>query len=145
MDIFTPERRSEIMSGIRSVDTSPEVRLRTQLYRLGLRYRNNVRDLPGAPDIVFRKYKYAVQVRGCFWHAHGNCVRSHRPMSNRGYWVPKLARTAARDKKNDAALRALGWKLRIVWECEIASAASLEKIARRISDEVFSRAPLRGV
>lgn len=140
MDIYTPERRSEIMSRIRSVNTSPEVRLRTQLYRLGLRYRNNVRDLPGAPDIVFRKYKYVVQVRGCFWHAHKNCSRSNRPETNKGYWLPKLTKTVARDKKNDAALRALGWKVRVVWECTIASAASLEKTARKISDQIFSGA-----
>jgi DNA mismatch endonuclease, patch repair protein len=141
MDIFTPKRRSEIMSRIRSVDTSPEVRLRTQLYRLGLRYRNNVRGLPGTPDIVFRKYNYAVQVRGCFWHAHKNCARSNRPATNRGYWLPKLARNVARDRRNDAALRALGWKLEVVWECEIASEASLRRIARKISKEVLSRAP----
>ncbi|WP_027530113.1 very short patch repair endonuclease [Bradyrhizobium sp. WSM3983] len=140
MDIFTPARRSEIMSRIRSVDTSPEVRLRTQLYRLGLRYRNNVRELPGKPDIVFRKYKYAVQVRGCFWHAHKDCGRSNRPATNKSYWLPKLARNVARDKKNDAALRALGWKVKVVWECDIASASSLEKVARKISDEVISRA-----
>jgi DNA mismatch endonuclease (patch repair protein) len=82
----------------------------------------------------------SLQVRGCFWNAHGSCNRSRRPMSNRNYWFPKLARTVARDKKNDAALRALGWKLRIVWECEIASSTSLEKIARKISSEVLSRA-----
>ena len=141
MDIYTPERRSEIMSRIRSVNTSPEIRLRTQLYRLGLRYRNNIRDLPGTPDIVFRKYKYAVQVRGCFWHAHKNCGRANRPATNKRYWLPKLARNVARDKKNDAALRAMGWKVKVVWECKIASISSLEAIARKISCEVLSRMP----
>ena len=139
MDIFTPKRRSEIMSRIRSVNTSPEVRLRTQLYRLGLRYRNNVRELPGSPDIVLRKYKYAVQVRGCFWHAHDGCGRSHRPASNQAYWLPKLARTVARDEKNDAALRSLGWKLKIVWECDIASPAAVKKVAKAISMEIARR------
>ena len=139
MDIYTPKRRSEIMSRIRSVNTSPEVRLRTQLYRLGLRYRNNVRNLPGSPDIVFRRYKYAVQVRGCFWHAHKHCNRSHRPSTNRRYWLPKLARNVARDKKNDKALRALGWRLRVVWECEITSRVALEKIAKKIANDLSRR------
>ena len=127
------------MSRIRSVNTSPETRLRTQLYRLGLRYRNNVRELPGTPDIVIRKYKYAVQVRGCFWHAHTDCGRAHRPTTNQSYWLPKLARNVARDKKNDAALRAMGWKLKIVWECEIASSASVEKIAKIIANDISRR------
>jgi DNA mismatch endonuclease (patch repair protein) len=139
MDIYTRQRRSEIMSRIRSVNTSPEVRLRTQLYRLGLRYRNNVHELPGAPDIVFRKYKYAVQVRGCFWHVHTGCGRSHRPSTNRTYWLPKLARNVARDKKNDAALRALGWKLKVVWECDIASGAAVEKVAKKIAQDIARR------
>lgn len=135
MDIFSKSKRSDVMSRIRSVDTKAEVRLRKALFARGYRYRKNVRALPGAPDIVLSKYKYIIQVRGCFWHAHG-CSRSHTPSTNQGYWLPKLARNVERDKISSKALRALGWRVRIVWECKISSHELLSETVNRIDEDL---------
>jgi DNA mismatch endonuclease, patch repair protein len=135
VDIFTPRKRSAVMSRIRSTDSKPEVRLRKVLFARGYRYRKNVRGMPGTPDIVLPKHKYVIQVRGCFWHAHG-CVRSHTPISNVGYWIPKLARNKLRDNQSDRALRQSGWRLRIVWECEISSELSLQDVVDSICVEI---------
>jgi DNA mismatch endonuclease (patch repair protein) len=123
------------MSRIRSTDTKAEVKLRKALFARGYRYRKNVRGMPGTPDIVLPKHNYVIQVRGCFWHAHG-CTRSHTPVSNIDYWMPKLARNTARDKKSDNALRESGWRLRVVWECEISYERSLQEVADSISAEI---------
>jgi len=136
MDIFSKEQRSRVMSRIRSVDTKPEVRLRKALFAHGLRYRKNVRALPGTPDIVFPKHRFAIQVRGCFWHAHEGCGRSSQPSDNAGYWLPKLARNVARDEAADAELRSRGWRLAVVWECEISSNAKLIAVAARLASEI---------
>ena len=103
------------MSRIRSRNTRPELALRRALFGLGLRYRLHRRELPGTPDIVFVSARFAVQVRGCFWHLHPGCRQARIPLSRRDYWKPKLERNAARDEQNDAALRELGWRLHIVW------------------------------
>lgn len=135
MDTYSPDQRSALMSRIRSVDTKAEVRLRRALFKIGFRYRKNVRSLPGTPDIVMPRHRYAIQVRGCFWHAHG-CRRSHRPASNIGYWNPKLARNVERDRLSDAALVAAGWHVKVVWECEIQSEDALVAMASHISEEI---------
>jgi DNA mismatch endonuclease (patch repair protein) len=127
------------MSRIRSVDTKAEVRLRKALFALGYRYRKNVRNLPGTPDIVLPKYKYAIQVRGCFWHVHKGCSRSHRPATNTAYWLPKLARNVERDRKSDDALRALNWRIRTIWECEIMSESGLKAAKVKILKELRKR------
>lgn len=132
MDIFSPEQRSSVMSRIRSTDTKAEVRLRKALFARGYRYRKNVRALPGAPDLVLPKHRYIIQVRGCFWHAHEGCPRSSRPSSNSHYWLPKLARNVQRDKASDEALLSLGWRVRVVWECEISSSKSLIEMIDKI-------------
>jgi DNA mismatch endonuclease, patch repair protein len=144
MDIFSKNKRSAVMSRIRSVDTKAEVRLRKALFARGHRYQKNLRKLPGTPDIVLPKHKYVIQVRGCFWHVHG-CTRAHIPSTNLAYWLPKLARNVDRDKVSDAALRALGWRVRIVWECEIASAVGLTTIADKISDELHRSAQVGSI
>jgi DNA mismatch endonuclease (patch repair protein) len=138
MDIYSPQRRSEIMSKIRSVDTKAEIKLRKALFALGHRYRKNVRSLPGTPDIVLPKHRYAIQVRGCFWHVH-DCRRAHRPASNTDYWSAKLARNVARDRASDDALQADGWVVRVVWECEVESANGLQCVAAAISTELDGR------
>jgi DNA mismatch endonuclease (patch repair protein) len=107
------------MSRIKGRDTKPEVRLRSALHRAGLRFRICRTDLPGRPDLVFPRQKLAVQVRGCFWHQHENCIGGRIPQSNLEYWKPKLERNAKRDAEKDAALRSLGWQVLVIWECEI--------------------------
>lgn len=109
------------MSKIKGRDTKPELRLRSALHRAGLRFRVCRKDLPGKPDVVFPKQKVAVQVRGCFWHQHEGCLAGRLPKSNLDYWRPKLEGNSKRDAEKDAALRALGWRVLVIWECELKS------------------------
>ena len=139
MDIYSPAKRSAIMSRIRSSDTKPEVRLRKALFARGFRYRKNVRRLPGTPDIVLRRDRYVIQIRGCFWHVHPHCSRAHTPASNQDYWLQKLKRNIRRDQVADKALRAAGWRVRVVWECALASAPKVQKTADRISADIKRR------
>ena len=119
MDVFSAEKRSAVMRAIKSTNTKPEIALRKALHRLGFRYRLNVKDLPGKPDLVFPKYGAVIFVHGCFWHGH-RCKRGNRtPKTNRAYWTEKIARNKARDKKNKAALKRLGWRVITVWECQL--------------------------
>ena len=118
-DVFTPQKRSEVMRAVKSSDTKPELALRKALHALGYRYRLHVKDLPGKPDLVFPKYRTVIFVHGCFWHGHA-CKRGARvPKSNVDYWVEKIARNKARDRKNAAALRKLGWRVITLWECKL--------------------------
>jgi len=118
-DVFTKEKRSEVMRAVKGRDTKPEVALRKKLFALGLRYRLNVKELPGKPDLVFPKHKAVVFVHGCFWHGH-DCKRGARaPKQNADYWREKIARNKARDKKNAAELKKLGWRVITVWECDL--------------------------
>lgn len=120
-DVFSPEKRSAIMRAVKSKDTKPELRLRRALHALGFRYRLNVKDLPGKPDLVFPKHRAVLFVHGCFWHGH-NCKRGRRkPKTNAKYWQEKIAKNRARDTKNIEALKAMGWRVLIVWECEIST------------------------
>src|SRR5687768_6389860 len=100
MDRITPERRSANMARIRSKDTKPELTVRRLLHRMGYRYRIHARELPGRPDVVFRKIKAAILVHGCFWHRHENCIDCSVPKSRQEYWLPKFQRTTERDAGN---------------------------------------------
>lgn len=116
MDTVSPEKRSWIMSRIRGRDTSPELRLRRLLHRVGLRFRLHAR-LPGRPDLVLPRHRIAVFVHGCFFHAHG-CRRSRLPKSNSEFWAAKFAGNTERDRRVVAALEAAGWSVLVLWECE---------------------------
>ena len=118
-------RRSENMRRIKSKGMKPELIVRTMVHRMGYRYRLHTRDLPGKPDLVFRPRKKIIDVRGCFWHRHRGCREAHLPKSRTDYWFPKLARNAERDKANCKQLRALGWRVLVVWECEVDDAKRL--------------------
>lgn len=119
-DTVSQERRSEIMSHIKSKNTSIELLVRKQLFALGFRYRVNYKTLPGKPDIVFTKKKVAIFIHGCFWHGHEiGCRYSHVPQSHAEYWSEKVGRTKERDAKHIHELKANGWRVLTVWECEI--------------------------
>lgn len=105
------------MARIGGKDTAPELIVRRLLHSLGYRFRLYRRDLPGTPDIVFPSRRKAIFVNGCFWHAHG-CRIGRSPKSRQEFWEPKLARNRARDKKNRADLRAMGWAVLTVWQCQ---------------------------
>ncbi len=117
-DNHSKEVRSKNMSHIRSTNSKPEEIVRKYLFSRGFRYRKNVRKLPGCPDIVLPKYKTVIFVNGCFWHKH-DCPRFVWPSSNQEYWVPKIRRNVERDKINYQHLSDMGWKVIIVWECEL--------------------------
>ena len=107
------------MSKIRSKDTKTELILRSVLHRLGYRFRIHRKDLPGKPDIVLTKYNTVIFVHGCFWHYHENCKEGRIPDTNSKFWREKLYKNVERDRKHQEACKEVGWKVVIVWECEI--------------------------
>ena len=132
-DIVGSKRRSELMAGIRGRDTAPELAVRRVAHRMGLRFRLHRKDLPGRPDLVFPRHRLAVFVNGCFWHRHTGCRFSHIPKTRTEYWADKFARNADRDARNEEELRNLGWKVLVIWECEVEDRRSVE---RRLSTAV---------
>jgi DNA mismatch endonuclease (patch repair protein) len=143
-DVFSPEKRSQVMAAIRAKNTRPELAVRQALYALGIRYRLHVGTLPGRPDIVIRRLRLAIEVKGCFWHGH-RCLRGRVPGTNRPYWSEKIAGNRQRDKRNERALRRTGWRVVTLWECSIrrwpASTLSsrLEAILARVSSAGLKR------
>jgi len=117
MDTLTPRQRSERMSLIRCKDTRPELAVRQLVHRLGYRYRKHGRDLPGKPDLVFASRKKIIFVHGCFWHRH-KCSLGRMPKSRQEFWKPKLEGNRVRDAQNARRLKANGWRLLVIWECE---------------------------
>lgn len=123
MDVVDPAKRSKMMAGIKSKNTRPEIIVRKFLHARGFRYRLHTRKLPGSPDIVLPKYKAAIFVHGCFWHRHAHCKYATSPSTNTDRWILKFKDNVERDLRKQAALRALGWNVIVVWECELRSAA----------------------
>lgn len=128
-DNHTKEQRSYNMSKIRSTNSAPEEKVRKYLFSKGFRYRKNVKNLPGCPDIVLRKYKTVIFVNGCFWHKH-DCPRFVWPSSNKEYWEPKILRNVERDERNTRLLRDSGWQVLVVWECELKKKYIKERLER---------------
>lgn len=124
-DVVSPSVRSHIMRSVAQVDTKPELAVRRLLRELGVGYRVRNRDLPGSPDIANRARGWAIFVNGCFWHGHRNCAktksgrRERIPASNREYWGPKIAANRTRDARKLRDLRRLGYRVLIVWECNL--------------------------
>jgi DNA mismatch endonuclease (patch repair protein) len=118
MDILARAERSARMALIRSVDSKFELRVRSALHRRGYRYRKHDRRLPGKPDLVFVSRRKVIFLHGCFWHGH-RCRLGRMPKSRSQYWVPKISGNRLRDGRNLKALRALGWSVLTVWECEL--------------------------
>lgn len=129
--------RSENMRRIHSEDTTPEIAVRQLVRRLGFTgYRLHRKDLPGKPDIAFVGRRKAIFVHGCFWHRHDCKEGTRRPKSNPGYWLPKIDNNARRDAAQIAELRAKGWSVLTVWECELRSAHQLlQRLGRFLADE----------
>lgn len=108
-----------MMSKIRSKDTKPEKILRSSLFKEGFGFRIHRKDLPGKPDIVLSKYNTIIFVHGCFWHYHKDCKEGRIPDTNSKFWKEKLYKNIERDKKHQEACEKLGWKVLVIWECEI--------------------------
>lgn len=134
-DDRTPAQRSETMRRVRSTDTSCELALRRELHRRGLRYRLHAKDLPGKPDVVFRRARVAVYVDGAFWHGHPE--RCRVPATNRSYWVKKIERNKARDARVNAELAGMGWRVIRLWDFEVK--ASPARCAARVRRVVLRR------
>ena len=124
-DTFTVEKRSSVMRAIKSKDTQPELAVRSLVHRLGYRFRLHRRSLPGSPDLVFVKKRKVVFVHGCFWHGHAACKGGHLPKSNGTYWSNKIEKNRARDKRAARRLRADGWGVMTIWECQTTGLVSL--------------------
>ena len=134
-DIFSQTKRSDIMSKISSKDTKPETLVRKFLFSKGFRYRINVKTLPGKPDIVLPKYKTIIFVNGCFWHGH-NCKKGKLPSSNTDFWKEKISNNKSRDAKNSDLLVKLGWKVIIIWQCEISKIDNRTKILNKLLEDI---------
>ena len=117
-DIYSKNKRSQIMSKISGKETEPEILVRKFLFRKGFRYRKNDNRYPGTPDIVMSKYKTVIFVHGCFWHGH-NCRAGKLPETRKEFWQNKIDTNIARDKKNRQDLEKLGWKVLVIWQCEL--------------------------
>ncbi len=136
-DTLSPAQRSWVMSRIRGQHTKPEMVLRSALHRLGFRYTLGNRHLPGSPDLVLRRYRAVVFVHGCFWHHHRDCKSAKIPKTNSEYWSAKFQRNVARDERNRLALREQGWKVVVVWECELYrdTLATVERVVAALAEK----------
>jgi DNA mismatch endonuclease (patch repair protein) len=131
VDNLSPEERSKIMARVRATDTRPELLVRKLIFALGYRYRLHAKDLPGRPDIVFRKLGKVIFVHGCFWHRHASCALARLPKSRLDFWLPKLDGNKKRDERNKVALQREGWKVMTIWECQLKKPERLgERITR---------------
>lgn len=137
-DVMTTEQRSRCMAAIKGKDTKPELIVRKYLFSRGLRFRVQVRKLSGNPDIVLPKYKTVIFVNGCFWHGHEGCKYFRLPKSNVEFWEAKIERNVARDVRNEAELKALGWRVVRVWECEIKTVAERKEYLKRLYDRIVN-------
>lgn len=126
MDVFSRSVRSAVMRRVGSINTRPEVAVRKIAHALGVRYRLHCHNVPGRPDLAIVSKKQAVFVHGCFWHRH-TCEAASLPKSNTQYWTEKQQRNSSRDKKNIRRLRRDGWRVLVIWECEIKNVDRLRK------------------
>ena len=125
MESRTPAQRSFNMSRVRNKDTQLERAVRSALHRIGFRFRKNVKTLPGSPDIVLPRYQLAVFVHGCFWHGHEGCRRATLPSTRKEFWTAKIEKNRQRDMKARRDLEDLGYKVEVVWGCEVRDLSSV--------------------
>jgi DNA mismatch endonuclease (patch repair protein) len=136
-DIMSPAKRSALMGRIRGHNTGPEIAVRRLLHGMGYRFRLHARDLPGRPDIVFRSRRVALFVHGCFWHRH-NCGRAYKPKTRGVFWKRKFEGNVSRDRRTRKELEAAGWRVIVVWECELDDSTAL---ADRLTKDLRAVAP----
>lgn len=136
-DTFTPEQRHRCMSHIKGKNTKPEILVRKALFQKGFRYRINVKGLSGHPDIVLKKYHTAIFINGCFWHGHENCKKATIPQTNSDFWREKIISNKKRDEANVECLRNDGWKVIVIWECELSKSLFSDRI-NKLAEEITS-------
>jgi DNA mismatch endonuclease (patch repair protein) len=135
VDVLSPAQRRTNMQRIRSKNTKPELHVRRLVHALGYRYRLHGGHLPGRPDLVFAGRRKVIFVHGCYWHVHSCRFGRVTPATNAEFWREKRLGNRQRDKRNERALRALGWRLLVVWECELAHEALPRRIAHFLEDD----------
>ncbi|EKE6108897.1 DNA mismatch endonuclease Vsr [Vibrio cholerae] len=130
VDTLTPEERSERMSRVRAQGTKPEMKLRRLIHGMGFRYRLHRRDLPGKPDLVFLGRRSIIFMHGCFWHRHEGCGLARLPKSKRAFWSAKLEANKERDQKNISTLEAAGWRVLVIWECQLRDEGEVREVVK---------------
>ena len=136
-DRISVEQRSALMGRIRGKNTKPEIVVRRYLHRQGFRFRIHDRRLPGSPDIVLPKYRTIICVHGCFWHGHTDCDMYRPPKTNTGFWEQKIASNRIRDDKNQRLLEQRGWRVIVVWECELKTRSMRETTLSGLVNEIW--------
>lgn len=137
-DIYDKSKRTSIMSKISGKETKPEILVRKFLFANGLRYRKNVKSLPGSPDIVLPKYKTVVFVHGCFWHGH-DCKAAKLPETRKEFWTDKINANAVRDTRNIEELESLGWTVIVVWQCTIKNRVLREETLSKMLNDIVAK------
>lgn len=128
-DVVDKATRSRMMSGIKGKNTKPEMVVRQGLHRAGFRFRLHARELPGKPDLILPKWRAAIFVHGCFWHRHSGCRFATTPATRPDFWSQKFRENVLRDQRNQAALDNQGWRVAIVWECDLRQGSdAMEKL-----------------
>ncbi len=141
---MTPEQRHRCMAAIKSNDTKPEMLVRRYLHALGYRYGLHNKKLPGSPDIVLRRLRTVIFINGCFWHGHDNCKYYRLPKTNPDFWRAKIEANRARDARDTAALRILGWHVIVIWGCQLKTEELRSKTLRELAD-TLSRSSGQGI
>lgn len=125
IDVFSKEKRHEIMASIKGRNTKPEKIVRSMLHRMGFRFSLHRTDLPGKPDIVLPRHHKIILVNGCFWHGHKGCKKATIPRTNTEFWTTKIENNRSRDRRVIRQLRRLGWLVLVIWQCEISKPGRL--------------------
>jgi DNA mismatch endonuclease (patch repair protein) len=137
-DVVSNRKRSEMMAGIRSKNTHPEIAVRQWLYGQHIGYRLHLRDLPGTPDIVIRRLKLAIFVNGCYWHRHPGCRLAYVPKSHQDFWLAKFRDNVKRDRKELEELVSGGWRVLVIWECQVRSGEYATILAKELRPDEHS-------
>ncbi|MFA5554072.1 MAG: DNA mismatch endonuclease Vsr [Phycisphaerae bacterium] len=133
-DIYDKAKRSQLMSCVKHARTDPEEKVAYLLKKLKIKYRRNLKSLPGQPDFVIKSAKTVIFVNGCFWHDHRNCKLARRPRTNKAFWVRKAIDNKRRDQRKNRLLRKQGWHILTIWQCNLRQP---EKVLRRIEKMIF--------
>ena len=140
VDIVSPEKRSQMMSGIRSKNTRPELIIRKHLHKKGFRYRLHVKNMIGKPDMVFPRYHAVIFIHGCFWHGHPDCHLFKLPKTRTEFWNDKINRNRKNDNNSICSLLNSGWRVAIVWECSIRGKnANIHDVIEKIVEWLHSK------
>lgn len=140
-DVFSKNKRSQIMAKISGKDTKPEILVRKFLFSKGFRYRKNDRRIAGKPDIVLPKYKTIIFIHGCFWHGHKNCKAATLPTTNLDFWKSKIEGNSKRDQQTQRLLKKQGWRLSVIWQCRIKNKNLFEKSMKTLVKRITQIIP----